>query len=63
MTASVPRDQIVDADDNVIVDNLLIDYDYEKYNFGDWIRGRMNDAGYDVTDLTKIHEIIPYDEL
>ena len=63
MTASVPRDQIVDADDNVIVDNVLIDYDYEKYNFGDWIRGRMHEAGYDVTDLTKIHEVIPYDEL
>ena len=63
MTASVPRDQIVDADDNVIVDNVLIDYDYEKYNFGDWIRSRMHEAGYDVTDLTKIHEVIPYDEL
>ena len=31
MTVSVPRDQIVDADDNVIVDNVLIEFDYEKY--------------------------------
>lgn len=55
------KERVVDGDHNVVVDNELISYDAGRYDFGSWIRQRMNDAGYDVTDLTQLHRIIPYD--
>lgn len=63
MNAIPPRDQIIDDDKNVIVDNLKISYDVEKYNFVGWVKDRIAEKGYDSSDLTKLHESIPYDEV
>ncbi len=47
----------------VVLDNQIIDYDLEKYSFPAWVRDHVTAAGYDATDLQRLHETVPLSEI
>ncbi|NIR48838.1 hypothetical protein GWO43_10400 [candidate division KSB1 bacterium] len=63
MTSDLTIGQIVDGDNNVIVDLEQIKYDVEKYPFIGWVKKKIAERGFDSTDLTQLHETMPYTEV
>ena len=55
--------QIVDENRNVVVDLEQIHYDVEKYPFVGWVKKKIAERGFDSSDLTKLHETVPYSEV
>jgi hypothetical protein len=41
----------------------VVDYDHDKYPFADWVLGRIRKMGYDLDDLTRLHEVVPDGEV
>ncbi len=41
----------------------VVDYDHDKYPFADWVLGRIRNMGYDLDDLTRLHEVVPDGEV
>lgn len=37
----------------------VVDYDDSKYNFSAWILDQVNKLGYELDDLTRLHEVVP----
>jgi len=37
----------------------IVDYDDKKYPFSEWILHQVNELGYELDDLTRLHEVVP----
>ncbi len=55
--------QFVDQDKRVIVDLEQIQYDVDKYPFIGWMKNKIAERGFDSSDLTQLHETVPYTEV
>lgn len=60
---ALTQDRVIDNDMNVILDNELISYDCSKYPFVEWIQNKIEERGFDASDLSRLHETIPYDQI
>lgn len=63
LTSELTSEQVVTQNNDIIVDLEQIKYDVEEYPFIDWVKKKIDERGFDSTDLTKLHETIPYTEI
>ncbi len=59
----LPQNRVINDDLNVILNNELISFDRRKYPFVEWVQNKIEERGFDATDLSRLHETVPYDQV